>query len=101
MTKQAAPNDAIHLLIEDVESPVQRSFIHLSNGKSQQNQYALVKENFPLHSVWPRGVGLPVGSGGIVAARAAAYLCPAVCSQTAGSHEEGWHRGDQLPLSTQ
>ena len=50
---------------------------------------------------WLCGVGLPVLSGGIVAAGAAAYLHPAVHWCTTGSREEGQHRGGQPPLSSQ
>ena len=46
-------------------------------------------------------VGLPAASGGIVATGVATYLQPAVCWQTAGHHEDGRHRGGQLPLSSQ
>ena len=55
----------------------------------------------PTNIFWLCGVGLPAGSGGIVAAGVAAYLCPVVRWQATGSHEEGWHGGGQPPLSSQ
>ena len=47
------------------------------------------------------GVGLSAGSGGIVVAGAAAYLCPAVRWRTTGCHEDGQHGVGQPPLSSQ
>ena len=55
----------------------------------------------PTNISWLYGVGLPAGSGGIVAAGGGCQFMSSSLPADCWCHEEGWHRGGQSPLSSQ